>query len=62
MTKTYILIFLYILTTTVFVVLKLTSNIEWSWWLILAPVYVPIVFIFLGAWADIAQDNRGSRQ
>jgi hypothetical protein len=30
----------------VFVVLKLTEYIAWSWWLVLAPLYVPpIIFV-----------------
>ena len=30
----------------VFVVLKLTEYITWSWWLVLAPLYVPpIIFV-----------------
>ena len=35
----------------VFVVLKLTEYIAWSWWLVLAPLYVPpiisVAFILL---------------
>lgn len=32
----------------VFVVLKLTNNIDWSWWWVLAPVWVPfVIFIVL---------------
>lgn len=29
----------------VFIVLKLIGAIKWSWWLVLAPIYVPIVLI-----------------
>jgi hypothetical protein len=34
----------------IFVVLKLTEVIAWSWWLVLAPIYGGAVFtiIFLG--------------
>ena len=28
--------------TIVFIVLKLTDNIDWSWWLVLSPTLVPI--------------------
>ena len=40
----------------VFVVLKLTNNISWSWWWVLSPLWIPlgliailfvIVFVFL---------------
>ena len=42
--------------TIVFVVLKLTNNISWSWWWVVSPLWIPlgliailfvIVFIFL---------------
>lgn len=26
----------------VFVVLKLTNNIDWSWWWVLSPIWIPI--------------------
>lgn len=29
----------------VFIVLKLIGIIKWSWWLVLAPIYLPIVLI-----------------
>lgn len=28
--------------TLVFIVLKLTSFIDWSWWLVLAPTLIPL--------------------
>lgn len=34
----------------VFIVLKLTGYIAWSWWWVLAPIWIPIIvvpFIFL---------------
>jgi hypothetical protein len=27
--------------TVVFVVLKLTDNIDWSWWWVLSPLWIP---------------------
>lgn len=36
--------------TLIFIVLKLTNLISWSWWLVLLPLYfwlVPILFIML---------------
>lgn len=32
--------------TIVFVVLKLTHVIDWSWWLVLLPFYGPAVVVF----------------
>jgi len=29
----------------IFVVLKLTDNIDWSWWWILAPIWIPAVLV-----------------
>ena len=31
----------------IFVVLKLVGVIAWSWWLVLAPIYVPLAVMFL---------------
>ena len=37
-----------------FIVLKLTGFVGWSWWLVLAPLYVPalilIAFSWIGLW------------
>jgi uncharacterized protein (DUF983 family) len=37
----------------VFVVLKLTGNIDWSWWWVLSPLWIPVLllvpFVVLGA-------------
>jgi len=35
------------LLTVVFIVLKLTHIITWSWWLVLLPIYIGIVVILL---------------
>jgi len=32
----------------VFIVLKLTGNISWSWWWVLSPLWAPIGIIILG--------------
>ena len=34
---------------TVFVVLKLTNNIDWSWWWVLSPLWIPFALLFLVA-------------
>ena len=31
----------------IFLVLKLTNNISWSWWWVTAPLWIPIVSIIL---------------
>ena len=36
------------LLTIVFIVLKLTNYINWSWWLVLGPLWMPIA-LFLAA-------------
>lgn len=33
--------------TVVFVILKLTGVITWSWWLVLAPLWVPVALFLL---------------
>ena len=32
---------------TVFVVLKLTNNIDWNWWWVLSPLWIPFALLFL---------------
>lgn len=36
-----------ILLTIVFVVLKLTNVIDWSWWWVLAPIWIPFLIALL---------------
>lgn len=31
----------------IFIVLKLTNVIDWSWWLVLLPIYGPFAFFIL---------------
>lgn len=33
------------LLTIVFIVLKLTGNIDWSWWWVLSPIWLVVAFI-----------------
>jgi hypothetical protein len=35
------------LLTLLFIGLKLANEISWSWWLVLAPTWIPILFIFI---------------
>lgn len=30
---------------TVFLTLKLTNNIDWSWWWVTSPIWIPIAFV-----------------
>lgn len=32
----------------IFVTLKLTDNIDWSWWWVLAPLWIPIAIALIG--------------
>ncbi len=34
------------LLTLIFITLKLTGYIDWSWWLVLMPLFVPVIIIF----------------
>jgi hypothetical protein len=34
------------LLTLIFITLKLTGYIDWSWWLVLMPLFVPVILIF----------------
>ena len=38
------------LLTIVFIVLKLTGHIDWSWWLVLAPAWVSFIVGVLIVW------------
>lgn len=29
----------------VFIILKLTNNIDWSWWWVLSPLWIPFAFL-----------------
>jgi len=33
--------------TIVFIVLKLTGTIDWSWWWVLCPLWIPLLVIVL---------------
>ena len=30
----------------IFITLKLTGYIDWSWWLVLMPLFLPVIIIF----------------
>ena len=31
----------------IFLVLKLTDNIDWSWWWVTSPIWLPLVFVIV---------------
>ena len=33
------------LLTVLFIILKLTDRIDWSWWWVLCPIWIPLVFV-----------------
>lgn len=35
------------LLTIVFIVLKLTGNIDWNWWWVLSPIWVSLLFVLI---------------
>jgi hypothetical protein len=43
--------------TVLFVILKLTGNIDWSWWLVMAPIY-PTLFVLTVVYALVFIWNR----
>tara|TARA_Y100000310_G_C20693897_1_gene824139 strand:- start:1354 stop:1560 length:207 start_codon:yes stop_codon:yes gene_type:complete len=52
------------LLTIVFIVLKLTDYIDWSWWWVLAPLWIPItlvltiLLIVLAIWGIVELSTR----
>lgn len=47
----------------VFITLKLCGVIDWEWWLVLAPIWVPtaialIVLLFVFLWAIVKEIGR----
>jgi hypothetical protein len=50
------------LLTLLFIGLKLTGQIDWSWWLILAPMWVPVALAFsiiLGMAIYVSLNQKG---
>lgn len=53
------------LLTVLFIGLKLTGHIDWSWWWVLAPLWAPAALgvVFLACWGVVlALAGRGSRR
>lgn len=38
---------LFTITFIIFLVLKLTDNIDWSWWAVTAPLWIPISILLV---------------
>lgn len=47
MTLKYKWICFYLLLTMILVILKATNVIDWSWWIIMLPLYLPLSFTIL---------------
>ena len=43
--------------TILFIALKLTQFIDWSWWLVLLPLYGPFMAVFLAALVYLIYDD-----
>ena len=41
-----------------FVGLKLTGHINWSWWWVLAPLWIPLCFVVF-VWLVVVVEDRG---
>jgi hypothetical protein len=47
------------LLTLLFIGLKLTKFIDWSWWWVLSPLWIPVVlFLIIGTAAYIYQERK----
>ena len=51
---------LFALLGIVFIVLKLCHVIDWAWWLVLLPLYVPfvlavLVLVFVCLWVNVSE-------
>ena len=48
--------------TLIFITLKLTDYIDWSWWLVLSPMYITIILAFMiGVLAELYRIKKGKR-
>lgn len=35
------------LLTIVFVIAKLTKHVDWSWWIVFAPIWIPLAIVLV---------------
>lgn len=46
--------------TLLFIVLKLTGYIDWSWWWVLSPFWIPLALVVIVAvWLISISSNKG---
>jgi len=50
------------LLTLLFIGLKLTNYINWSWWIVLLPAYGPLILIFALALVWVLVDDKATRK
>ena len=54
------------ITTIIFVVLKLTQTIDWSWWWVLSPLWISILLVvvvfFLYGFVEGLKQNREQKE
>ena len=49
------------LLTLLFIALKLTGHITWSWWWVLAPTWIPVVLFLLRVAFVVTKENTDRR-
>lgn len=54
-------VIIYLLVIVGLIAGKLAGHLAWSWWIILAPIYGPVVLVVLGAIVAIAGFADASR-
>lgn len=54
-------VILYLLVIVGLIAGKLAGDLHWSWWLILAPIYGPVVLVVIGAILAIAGFTEATR-
>ena len=54
---------IYLLVCLIVIALKMSKAVAWSWWLVLAPAWVPVLLVVLFAvwmvWVDIQANKSG---
>jgi hypothetical protein len=43
----------------VFLVMKLTHYIDWSWWWVTAPLWIPFIVVIIAAFIILAVESNG---
>lgn len=48
-----------VLITIVFLILKLTNVISWSWWWIFSPIIIPVIILIIAKYIQrLIKDNK----